>query len=68
MKMTKLEIILSGCITALFILLVIVANVEEDDISQLKYDNAELKAQLDTSVDENMDVDVIISSLTIQPQ
>jgi hypothetical protein len=66
--MTKLEIILLSCIVFLSALLIIVVDIEEDDISQLKYDNAELKVQLDSSINDNMDANTIINSLTIQPQ
>jgi hypothetical protein len=61
--MTKLEIILLSCIVFLSALLIIVVDIEEDDISQLKYDNAELKAQLEDSGDVN----TVINSLIIQP-
>jgi hypothetical protein len=67
MKMTKLEIILSGFITVLFILFVIVVDIEEDDISRLEYDKAELKVKLGNSIDENLDVGTIMNSLPIQP-
>jgi hypothetical protein len=62
MKMNKLEIILSGFIAALFILLVVVVDTEEDDISQLKYANVELQTQLDASINENIDVDYYINN------
>jgi hypothetical protein len=60
--MNKLEIILLGFITVLFILLVVVVDIEEDDISQLKYANVELQTQLDASINENIDVDYYINN------
>jgi hypothetical protein len=46
MKMTPLEIILSGCAAALFIILILVADTEEDYVTELEYNLSVAQTQL----------------------